>query len=98
MKFFLDTANVDEIREAEAVMFQSEVPIIPIYYYVTSSLVQPYVKGWYADLETPIALVGEKRLTRDQMIRVNPGVVNAAYEVQWEVVFNEVSSWVEGAR
>lgn len=40
-------------REAEAIMFQDEVPIIPIYYYVTSSLVHPYVQGWHADLETP---------------------------------------------
>ncbi len=39
-------------REAEAIMFGQEIPIIPIYYYVTSNLVHPYVKGWYADLET----------------------------------------------
>ncbi len=39
-------------REAEAIMFQDEVPIIPIYFYVTSSLVHPYVKGWHATLET----------------------------------------------
>ena len=34
-------------------MFQDEVPIIPIYFYVTSSLVHPDVKGWYADLTMP---------------------------------------------
>ena len=34
-------------RECEAILFQDEFPVMPIYYYVVSSLVQPYVKGWY---------------------------------------------------
>jgi len=34
-------------RECEAILFQDEFPVMPIYYYVVSSLVRPYVKGWY---------------------------------------------------
>ncbi|MEZ6007578.1 MAG: ABC transporter substrate-binding protein [Planctomycetota bacterium] len=35
-------------REAEAILFQDGYPIIPIYYYVTQSLVHPWVEGWYS--------------------------------------------------
>ncbi|MGE0192880.1 MAG: peptide ABC transporter substrate-binding protein [Planctomycetota bacterium] len=40
-------------REAEAILFQDEFPIIPIYYYVTQNLVQPWVEGWHTELELP---------------------------------------------
>lgn len=40
-------------REAEAILFQDGFPIIPIYYYVTQSLVHPWVEGWYSELELP---------------------------------------------
>ena len=35
------------LREAEMVLFHDEWPITPIYFYVTSNLVQPFVKGWH---------------------------------------------------
>ena len=34
-------------REAEAILFQDEFPVMPIYFYVVSSMVKPYVKGFY---------------------------------------------------
>ncbi len=34
-------------RECEALLFQDEFPVMPIYFYVVSSMVKPYVKGWY---------------------------------------------------
>jgi oligopeptide transport system substrate-binding protein len=40
-------------REAEALLFQEAFPIIPIYFYVTQNLVQPWVEGWYSQLELP---------------------------------------------
>jgi oligopeptide transport system substrate-binding protein len=33
-------------REAEAILFQDQFPVMPIYFYVVSSLVKPYVRGW----------------------------------------------------
>ncbi len=41
------------LREAEALLFREGFPIIPIYFYVTQSLVQPWVEGWYGELERP---------------------------------------------
>ena len=38
-------------REAESILFQDAFPIMPIYYYVWSGLVKPYVKGFYSDLD-----------------------------------------------
>ncbi len=34
-------------REAESILFHDEFPIMPIYFYVVSSMVKPYVHGWY---------------------------------------------------
>ncbi len=34
------------LREAEAI-FCDELPVVPLYFYVVSSMVQPYVKGFY---------------------------------------------------
>ena len=34
------------VREAEAI-FCEQLPVMPIYFYVVSSMVQPYVKGFY---------------------------------------------------
>ena len=38
-------------REAEAILFQDEFPVMPIYFYVVSGLVRPEVKGWYQNLQ-----------------------------------------------
>ena len=40
-------------REAEAILFQEAFPILPIYYYVVQSMVQPWVQGWHSELELP---------------------------------------------
>ena len=34
-------------REAEMILFHEEFPVMPIYFYVVSSMVRPYVHGWY---------------------------------------------------
>ncbi len=34
-------------REAEAILFQDQFPIMPLYYYVWQSMVSPRVRGWY---------------------------------------------------
>jgi oligopeptide transport system substrate-binding protein len=40
-------------REAEALLVQEAFPILPVYFYVVSGLVQPRVGGFYAELEDP---------------------------------------------
>jgi oligopeptide transport system substrate-binding protein len=40
-------------REAEAILFQDAFPICPIYFYVVSGLVRPWVKGFYTKLQMP---------------------------------------------
>ena len=40
-------------REAEAILVQDEFPVMPIYFYVVSGLVRPYVKEFYRKLELP---------------------------------------------
>lgn len=40
-------------REAEAILVQDEFPIMPIYFYVVSGLVRPYVKEFYRKLVLP---------------------------------------------
>lgn len=41
------------MREAEAILVQKEFPIIPIYFYVNSGLIDPKVRGFYSTLELP---------------------------------------------
>jgi oligopeptide transport system substrate-binding protein len=38
-------------KEAESILFQDEFPVVPIYFYVVSSMVQPYVRGWYTNAQ-----------------------------------------------
>lgn len=38
------------LREAESILVNDEFPVIPLYFYVTSGLVHPYVKGFYSTL------------------------------------------------
>lgn len=40
-------------REAEAILVQDEFPVMPIYFYVVSGLVRPYVKEFYRQLILP---------------------------------------------
>ncbi|GEM_PF-5690023 len=44
----------------------------------------------------PIAMVGDRRLSRDEILRLNPAVINAGYEIQWGAVFQEAAEWIEG--
>lgn len=39
-------------REAEALLFYEEFPILPIYFYVNSGFVRPHVRGFYMKLES----------------------------------------------
>ncbi len=50
----------------------------------------------YADLSAPIALMGNRKLLRDQLLRINPGVINARYEPQWSIIQQETAGWIEG--
>jgi oligopeptide transport system substrate-binding protein len=38
------------LEQAERILMD-EMPIIPIYYYVSRNLVKPYVRGWYNNLQ-----------------------------------------------
>jgi oligopeptide transport system substrate-binding protein len=40
-------------REAEAILFQDAFPIMPIYYYVNTGLVRPWVQEFYRELVLP---------------------------------------------
>jgi oligopeptide transport system substrate-binding protein len=42
--------RLELLREAEAILVQRAFPIIPIYFYVNSSLVAPHVEGFYTRL------------------------------------------------
>ncbi len=39
------------LREAEAILVQDELPVLPIYFYVVSGLVRPEMKGFYSTLQ-----------------------------------------------
>ncbi|NCG08613.1 MAG: peptide ABC transporter substrate-binding protein [Verrucomicrobia bacterium] len=42
-------ARMELFQEAEAILIEA-LPVIPIYFYVTSRLIHPAVKGWYPSL------------------------------------------------
>jgi oligopeptide transport system substrate-binding protein len=42
--------RLELLREAEAILVQRAFPVIPIYFYVNSSLVAPHVEGFYTRL------------------------------------------------
>ena len=43
------TARFEKFQEAEAILL-AEMPVIPIYFYVSLSLVKPNVRGWYPNI------------------------------------------------
>ncbi len=45
-----DAERLEVLRQAEA-MVMDEVPIVPIYFYVSRNLVKPYVRGFYNNLQ-----------------------------------------------
>lgn len=56
-----------------------------------------YASLWnYASLDTPVAILKQTELDRSQLLRINPTIVNAAYDVQWSVLFDETTRWLEG--
>lgn len=50
----------------------------------------------YIDEESPVARVGVTDLTRDQLFRINPSIINARYDIQGGVLVSEVNNWIEG--
>lgn len=40
-------------REAEAILFQDAFPVMPLYYYVNTGLVRPWVREFYRELRLP---------------------------------------------
>jgi oligopeptide transport system substrate-binding protein len=49
----LGALRMQLFREAEALLVQEAFPILPVYFYVVSGLVQPRIGGFYAELEDP---------------------------------------------
>lgn len=47
------TLRMALLREAERILVQEEFPIVPIYFYVNSGLINPKVRGFYATLQLP---------------------------------------------
>ena len=50
----------------------------------------------YADFNSPVAIAAGRKLTRDSLLRLNPTVINADYQVQFGVVQAESAGWIEG--
>lgn len=48
-----DKLRLQLFREAEGILVREEFPIIPIYFYVNSGFIRPYVRGFYMTLEMP---------------------------------------------
>lgn len=73
------------------------------YYYIAlgdlrrDAFVRNYSTLWdYADEQAPVAQVAGRKLSREELMRANPNVINANYEVQWSTVLGEAQAWVEG--
>jgi oligopeptide transport system substrate-binding protein len=49
----LEQARSRLMTEAEAILVQEEFPILPIYYYVNTSLIAPGLRGIYPEIELP---------------------------------------------
>jgi oligopeptide transport system substrate-binding protein len=49
----LEQARSMLLAEAEAILVQDEFPILPIYYYVNTSLIAPGLRGIYTEFELP---------------------------------------------
>jgi len=63
------------------------------------SFVQNFSALWgYADLDAPVAILDGSILSRDQVLRLNPRVINASYQPQPAVIQAETARWLEGER
>jgi oligopeptide transport system substrate-binding protein len=49
----LEQARSRLLAEAEAILLQDEFPILPIYFYVNTSLIAPGLRGIYTEVELP---------------------------------------------
>jgi oligopeptide transport system substrate-binding protein len=47
----LDKAKRMQLLERAERMLMDQMPIIPIYFYVSKNMVKPYVRGWYNNLQ-----------------------------------------------
>ena len=74
-KFEQDAGHrLELLRQAEAILMD-ELPIIPIYAYVNTHLVKPYVKGFYPNSQDmhPIADISIDKVQRDAFLRAKRG-------------------------
>lgn len=56
-----------------------------------------FARYWaYAHPNTPVARVGLIELTRDDLMRMNPNVINLQYELNWSAIVTEARRWIEG--
>lgn len=49
----LASLRMELLREAEAILLQEGLPIVPIYFYVNSGLIGPEVEGFHVDVVAP---------------------------------------------
>ncbi len=59
-----------KLVEVENIMLE-ELPIIPLYYYVTQSIQRPWVKGWHQNIQDvhPFRGVSIDREMKARMVR-----------------------------
>lgn len=72
----LEQTRLQLLAEAEAILVQDEFPILPIYYYVNTSLIAPELHGIYTEVELPDGTRGSNLLpihpVRDMWIEPQP--------------------------
>lgn len=59
--------------------------------------VEDFAPYWeYIDDRSPVARVGRTDLTRDQLLQINPAIINARYDIQGGLLLTETATWIEG--
>ncbi len=73
----LGRVRLELLRQAESILVGRGFPVIPIYFYVVSGLLQPRVEGFYSELELPdgsrAANLQDLHPLRDLSVRRTPG-------------------------
>lgn len=50
----------------------------------------------YQDLSAPVAVLDGRKLRREVVYRLNPGVINAEFQLQWNIIQEVTQGWLEG--
>jgi hypothetical protein len=60
-------------------------------------LIDDFAVLWeYIDRTSPVARVERAELSRDQLLRINPSIIGARYDVRGGLLSIETESWIEG--